>query len=115
MIVLALFARLALLPMTLKIAEQGWHRQQRMAAIKAQIEQLGEQHANDPAAHAAALQALYREHGLNTGLGSGLLVALVQLPLGAGIYAAIRQGVAGAGSFLWIPNWRARICGWHWP
>ena len=63
-----------------------------------------ERHAGDPGAQAKAVQTLYQEHGISGGLGGSLLVALVQAPLGAGIYAAIRQGVAGAGSFLWIPK-----------
>lgn len=116
-IVLALLVRLAMLPMTLKTAEQGWWRQQQLAALKPKLASLRERHAGDPAAQARATQALYREHGLSGGLGSGLLVALVQAPLGAGIYAAIRQGVAGAGSFLWIPRlarpdvWLALVVG----
>ena len=103
-VVMALLVRLALLPLTLKSAEQGWLRQQQLAALKPRLARLREQHANDAAAQARATQALYRDHGITTGFGSGLLAALVQAPLGAGIYAAIRQGVAGAGSFLWIPR-----------
>lgn len=103
-IALALFVRLMLLPMTLKVAEQGWHRQRQMAALKPKLERLRERHAKDPAAYASATQALYREHGVTAGLGSSLRVAVVQAPVGAGIYAAIRQGVAGAGAFLWIPK-----------
>ena len=103
-IALALFVRLMLLPMTLKVAEQGWHRQRQMAALKPKLERLRERHAKDPAAYASATQALYREHGVTAGLGSSLRVAVVQAPIGAGIYAAIRQGVAGAGAFLWIPK-----------
>jgi YidC/Oxa1 family membrane protein insertase len=103
-IALALFVRLMLLPMTLKVAEQGWRRQRQMAALKPNLDRLRERHAKDPAAYASATQSLYREHGVITGLGSSLRVAAVQAPIGAGIYAAIRQGVAGAGAFLWIPK-----------
>lgn len=103
-IALAMFVRLMLLPMTLKVAEQGWHRQRQMAALKPKLERLRERHAKDPAAYASATQALYREHDVTAGLGSSLRVAVVQAPIGAGIYAAIRQGVAGAGAFLWIPK-----------
>jgi len=116
-IVLALLVRVAMLPMTLKTAEQGWWRQQQMLALKPKLAQLRERHAGDPTAQAQAMQALYREHGIAGGLGSSLLVALVQAPLGAGIYAAIRQGVAGAGAFLWIPKlarpdaWLALVVG----
>jgi len=116
-IVLASLVRLAMLPMTLKAAEQGWLRQQRLLALKPKLAQVRERHAGDPGAQAKAVQALYQEHGISGGLGGSLLVALVQAPLGAGIYAAIRQGVAGAGSFLWIPKlarpdaWLALVVG----
>ena len=103
-IALAVFVRLMLLPMTLQVAEQGWHRQRRLAALKPKLENLRERHAGDPAAYASATQALYREHGVTAGLGSSLRVAAIQAPIGAGIYAAIKQGVAGAGAFLWIPK-----------
>lgn len=103
-IALAMTVRLTLLPMTLHAAEQGWLRQRKLAALNPLLERLRERHAKDPAAHAAAMQSLYREHGIASGLGSGLLTALVQAPMSAGICAAIRQGVTSTGSFLWIPK-----------
>lgn len=101
-IVIAIMVRLILLPMTLHAAEQAWHRQHKLERLKPQLEQLRERHAKDPSAYATALQALYRKHNVTSGLGGGMLTAIVQAPLSAGIYAAIRQSVAGAGSFLWI-------------
>lgn len=103
-IALAFVVRLALMPLTLRTAEQGWHRQRRMLALKPKLDALRERHAGDPMAYANAAQLLQREHGVTSGLGSGLLTAAVQAPIGMGIYAAIRQGVAGVGSFLWIPR-----------
>jgi YidC/Oxa1 family membrane protein insertase len=103
-VVLALMVRMALLPLMLKTAEQGWRQQQQLAAMKPEIDRLRERHHKDPAAQAMALQALYREHGFSPKFGNTLLTAAVQAPLGAGIYAAIRQGMVGAGSFLWIPK-----------
>jgi YidC/Oxa1 family membrane protein insertase len=101
-IAMAVAVRLLLLPITLQAAEQAWHRQHTLIRLKPELERLRERHASEPAAYASAMQALYQKHGITSGLGSGLLLALVQVPLGAGLYAAIRQGVAGAGSFLWI-------------
>lgn len=101
-IAMAIAVRLLLLPITLHAAEQAWHRQYALARLKPELERLRERYAKEPAAYASNMQALYRKHGITSGLGSGLMLALVQAPLGAGIYAAIRQGVAGAGSFLWI-------------
>ena len=103
-VIMAMLVRLSLLPWTLRAAEQGWHQRRKMESIKPQLEQLAERHANDPTAHAAAMRTLYREHGIGAGMGGGLLTALVQAPIGLGVYNAIRQGLAGAGSFLWIPR-----------
>jgi len=103
-VVMAMLVRLSLLPWTLQAAEQGWHQRRKMEAIKPRLEQLAKRHADDPAAHAAAMRALYREHGIGAGMGGGLLTALVQAPIGLGVYNAIRQGLAGAGSFLWMPR-----------
>lgn len=103
-IAMALLVRGALLPMTLRTAEHAWLRQRQLIALKPQLDRLRAHHAKDPMALAQATQALYREHGVHAGLRNGLLSMLVQAPLGAGVYAAIRQGVAGAGAFLWIPK-----------
>jgi YidC/Oxa1 family membrane protein insertase len=101
-IAMAVAVRLLLLPLTLQAAEQAWRRQHALIRLKPELERLRERYASEPAAYASAMQSLYRQHGITSGLGIGLLMALVQIPLGAGIYAAIRRGVAGGGSFLWI-------------
>jgi YidC/Oxa1 family membrane protein insertase len=101
-IAMAVAVRLILLPMTLRAAEQAWHRQAKLLKLKPELDQLRERHAKDPSAYVTATQSLYRQHGVASGLGSGMLTTIVQAPLGAGIYAAIRQSVAGAGSFLWV-------------
>ena len=103
-IALAMITRLALLPWTLRLAERNWRRQQAMLALQPQLDALRERHGQDALAYARAAQALQQRHGVTGGLGSGLLVGAVQAPLGAGIYAAIRHSLAGAGSFLWIPR-----------
>lgn len=103
-VVLALLVRFALLPLTLRAAERGWRRQQQMLMLEPALQRLRERHAKDAVALAQATQALYRKHGVDAGRGAGLLVAAVQMPVGAGVYSAIRHGLAGAGSFLWIPK-----------
>jgi YidC/Oxa1 family membrane protein insertase len=101
-IAMAIAVRLILLPMTLHVAEQSWHRQAKLLKLKPQLDQLRERYAKDPSAYAIATQSLYRKHSVTGGLGSSMLTAIVQAPLVGGIYAAIRQSVAGAGSFLWV-------------
>jgi YidC/Oxa1 family membrane protein insertase len=101
-ITMAVVVRLLLLPMTLHVAEQSWYRQAKLMQLKPKLDQLRERYATDPSAYALATQALYRKHRITSGLGSGMLTALVQTPLVGAMYAAIRQSVAATGSFLWI-------------
>ncbi|WP_329743095.1 YidC/Oxa1 family membrane protein insertase [Dyella sp. A6] len=101
-IVLAAAVRLLLLPMTLNVAEHQWRRQQRMRTLQPVLEELKQRHANDPSRYLAETRRVYREHGVSGGFGKGLLVALVQAPLGAGIYAAIRRSALGNDHFIWM-------------
>ncbi len=103
-VLLAVAVRLALLPMTWRVAELNWSRQLKLKALQPKLERLRQRHADDPMAYAQAARELHRQHGITTGLGAGLLAALVQAPPGIGVYAAVRQGAAKAGSFLWIPK-----------
>ena len=61
-IVLALLVRLAMLPMTLKAAEQGWWRQQQLLALKPKLARLRERHAGDPAAQTALPTSLKKRN-----------------------------------------------------
>lgn len=103
-LLLAMAARLALLPMTLHAAEQGWLRQLKLKPLQPELERLRKQHGGDPMAYSQAMRRLHKQHGIPTGMKAGLLAALIQLPLGLGVYTAVRDGVARAGSFLWIPK-----------
>ena len=55
-VAIAVAVRLVLLPLTLRLAEQGWHRQQRMRALQPKLDALRERHAKDPLAYARAAQ-----------------------------------------------------------
>lgn len=103
-LLLAMAARLALLPMTLHAAGQSWLRQVKLKALQPKLERLRKQHGGDPMAYAQAVRRLHAEHGIPTGMKASLLAALIQLPLGLGVYTAVRDGVAKAGPFLWIPK-----------
>lgn len=101
---IAIMARLVLLPMTLRAAEQGWLRQLKLKALQPELGRLRERYGDDPMAYARAIRRLHAQHGVPTGMKAGFLAAMIQLPLGLGVYTAVREGVAKAGSFLWIPK-----------
>ena len=96
--------RLALLPVTLRIARQARVQQARLAALKPEIERLQRRHAGDPARLMRETQALYAANGIRLLSPGGLIGILVQLPLLSGLFAAVRAGLGARVRFLWIGN-----------
>src|SRR3712207_176014 len=73
--------RLALLPMTLRLAREARRQQARIAALKPQLEALRRRHANDPARLVTETRALYRANDIRLMSRGGIVAALVQIPL----------------------------------
>lgn len=96
--------RLALLPVTLRLARQARVQQARIAALRPQIERLQRRNANDPARLMRETQALYAANGIRLLTPAGLVGFLVQLPLLSGLFAAVRAGLGARVRFLWIGN-----------
>ncbi|MBQ5946183.1 membrane protein insertase YidC [Massilia sp. ST3] len=99
---LALVVRLALLPLTLRLARRMLANQQKMKELQPQVDAIKQRLAADPKAMFAAISALYREHGVSLFDRSALVGALVQWPVFALVLKAV--GNAGTGAFLWIRN-----------
>jgi YidC/Oxa1 family membrane protein insertase len=96
--------RLALLPLTLRVARQARVQQARLVALKPEVERLQRRHAHDPARLMRETHALYAAKGIRL-LSPGALVGLlVQLPLLSGLFAAVRAGLGARVRFLWIGN-----------
>jgi len=96
--------RLALLPLTLRLARRDREQQVRIAALKPQVEALQRRYANDPRRVMAETRALYRQHDIRLMRPSSLVGAAIQLPLLSGLLAAVRKGLGAKVRFLWIPD-----------
>src|SRR6184192_1359903 len=103
-IAVSLGVRLALLPLTIRLARRALAQQAILARLQPKLQRLQRRYRNDPAARLQRTQALYRREGLRLFDPAAMLGGLVQLPVLAGVYAAVRQGLGAAGSFLWISN-----------
>lgn len=88
-IVLTLIIRLALFPLTLQQLKSS----KAMQALQPQIAELRKKY-KDQQQQAAALQALYKEHGVNP--LSGCLPLLIQLPVLYGLYYALTKVITTA-------------------
>ena len=96
--------RLALLPLTLHLARQARLQQVRLAGLKPQVDRLQRRYGHDRARFIREIQALYAANGIRLVTPAGLVGLLVQLPLFAGLFAAVRAGLGARVRFLWIRN-----------
>jgi YidC/Oxa1 family membrane protein insertase len=96
--------RLALLPLTLRLARRARHQQRRLTALRPQLERLQTRFASDPARMLRETQALHQRHGIRLIDPRSLLGTVAQLPLLAGLFAAVRSGLGAGVRFLWIAD-----------
>lgn len=99
---LALMVRLALFPLTLRLARGMLANQRKIRALQPQGDAIKARHAADPKAMFAAISTLYKENGARMIDRSSLLGGLLQLPVFALLYRAITN--ASTGAFLWMRN-----------
>jgi len=96
--------RLALLPLTLRLARRDREQQARIATLKPQIDALQRRYANDPRRVMAETRALYQQHDIRLMRPSSLIGIAIQMPLLSGLFAAVRKGLGAKVRFLWIPD-----------
>jgi YidC/Oxa1 family membrane protein insertase len=102
-ITVSFLLRVALLPLTLRLARRANAQQRILQSIKPQLALLGKRHAKDPEALWRETRALHRRVGFKSFDSPALLGNLARLPVLGGIYGALRQ-LGSARSFVWIPD-----------
>jgi YidC/Oxa1 family membrane protein insertase len=103
-ITLSLITRLALLPLTLRMARHAQAQQRILQSIKLEIDEVRAKYKSSPQKLGAELSKLYEKHGVKPIDATNSLGLLVQLLVGAGVYSAIRRGLGAGGRFFWIRN-----------
>ena len=98
--------RLALLPVTYRIAREAQQRSLKMAAIRPELTRIQKAYRDDMAGLAAAQMALFKRHDLKLFDGRSILGSLIQMPFVLAMYSAVRTAITAAnpGKFLWIQN-----------
>ncbi|MBV9879771.1 MAG: YidC/Oxa1 family membrane protein insertase [Gemmatirosa sp.] len=102
----SLAVRLALLPLTLRLARQARDDQARLAELRPALEALRQRHAADPARLLRETQALHAAHGIHPLRPTGLVGLAVQLPVLGALFSAVRAGLGARVRFLWIAELR---------
>lgn len=101
---ISVIVRLALLPITLRMARHAQAQQKLLHKLKDEIAALRRKYKSNPQRLAAEMANLYRRHGVKPVDGGNLAGSLVNVLVGAGLYSAIRRNVCPGGRFLWIRN-----------
>lgn len=103
-VMFSLSVRLALLPLTLRMARRAQERQMKLLALEPMIKQLRARYRSNPQRLQTELLKLYRRHGYSPTDLRSLRDSLIQLPIVAGLYTAIKRGLGAGGQFFWISN-----------
>ncbi len=103
-VALSLGLRVALLPVSIRLARRARRAQEKLRAMQPELSVLEKRWAGQPARRAEALAAVYRKFNYSPVDGPALLGGFLQWPVFAMVYRAIRGAVAAGGRFLWIRN-----------
>jgi YidC/Oxa1 family membrane protein insertase len=101
-ITVSVITRLALLPLTLRMARHALAQQQVLHGLRDNIARLRKRYQSDPKQLAEKLSELYRKNGVKPFDGGSLAGGAVQALVGTGLYSALRRGLAQGHSFLWV-------------
>jgi YidC/Oxa1 family membrane protein insertase len=94
--------RLALLPLTLRLARRARDQQAKLAALVPEMEALQRRYANDPGRLIRETRALHAKHGIKLLTPSGLVGMAIQFPVLGGLFTAVRTGLGAKVRFLWV-------------
>jgi YidC/Oxa1 family membrane protein insertase len=100
----SLLARLAIMPLSIKLADRSRRQREAIQAIQPQLDKIKRCYANDASRLAQETMKLYRQNGIKTFDLGGLAGAFLQLPIFMGLFGAIRKVLEAGGRFLWIAD-----------
>lgn len=103
-ILVSLAIRLALLPLTLRLARRAAAHRRRLQELQPELERLQRRYANDPSALWRETAAFYRRRGVKQVDLASMAGALAQAPVFIALYSALRRGLGSGIRFLWIAD-----------
>ena len=96
--------RIALLPLTLKLARRAREQQAKLAALKPDLDALQRRYASDPGRLIQETRALHEKHGIKIFTPATFIGFGIQSPLLGGLLAAVRNGLGSKVRFMWIAD-----------
>ena len=109
-LVVTFLARLALLPVGIRVARAAAQHQEAMATLQPHLDALRTRHRNNPKRLAEETRSLLAREGLSPFSSIGCLGTFAQFPVFIALYSSVRQAAAVGGRFLWVrdlarPDW----------
>jgi YidC/Oxa1 family membrane protein insertase len=101
-LVVTFLARLALLPLGLRLAKVAQAHQRAIEKIQPELDALRRRYQRNPKRLAEETRRLMAREGVSPISVGGCIGALVQIPVFVALYAAVREVAAIGGRFLWI-------------
>lgn len=107
-------ARLALLPLGIRLARAAADQQRAMARLQPALESLRQTHKHDSRRLAEETSRLFAREGVSPFALLGGLGGFIQIPVLVALYSAVRQAAAFGGRFFWVrdlarPDWAVAI------
>ncbi len=103
-VIVSVAIRVALLPLTIRLARRAAKQREILQRIQPELERLKARLSNEPERLAQETLALYREHGVKLLDSTSLVTLALQLPLISALYGAIARGIGIGRRFLWIKD-----------
>lgn len=102
--VVSLVVRLALFPLTLRLAYRGLETQAALNRLAPRLRRIREKYKEDQRRMLEETATLYRQNGVRLADSRSLFGVIVQVPIFLGLLGAIRRGLADGGRFLWVKD-----------
>jgi len=103
-IVLSLGIRVALLPLTIRLARRARRNQEIMKRLQPEIERLKQRYEKKPERLFEEMRKLYRKHDCSPFDIPTLVGSFIQLPIFGIFYSSIRNSLSSSSAFLWIKS-----------
>jgi len=102
--IVTLLARLALLPLAIRLARAAAAHQATVRRIQPELDAIRTRFKNDPGRVAEETQRVFQREGISILPRSSFLGGLVQIPIMVALYSAVRQAAAAGSRFFWIAD-----------
>jgi YidC/Oxa1 family membrane protein insertase len=96
--------RLALLPLTLRLARRAREQQIKLAALRPELDALQRRFANDPLRQMQEVRALHAKHDIRMFSPASFAGFAVKAPILSGLFSAVRNGLGAKVRFLWVAD-----------